>query len=262
MNNLLSFISEHPQGSAFVLLIALYILYVIASRRLNPIWIAIGEDGKLSSSKLQFLIWTIVVLYSYIALAASRLGHAVPTNGDDSLPVNVLIAMGLSLTTASAAKGIAVAYNRNRQNVTPGINALAGRLDLQYLVTMDDGITPDLPKIQMLAWTVVAAVTYSIDLMRHFSAYSACTGAGPSSGSVACFPDIDTALMVLMGLGQGAYIGGKLVSTIPGGDADTSDSNANSVANNGGAMTPLHSGSTVLSSPTVGLAADVSTGFF
>lgn len=261
MSTLLSIISEHPQGSAFVLLVAMYILYVIASGRLNPMWIAIGEDGKLSSSKLQFLVWTVVVLYSYIALAASRLGHAAPTNGDDSLPVNVLIAMGLSLTTASAAKGIAVAYNRNRQVATDKGNALTGRLDLRYLVTMDDGSTPDLPKIQMLAWTVVAAVTYSIDLMRHFSAYSACTAPGPS-GSIACFPDIDTALMVLTGLGQGAYIGGKLVSTNSGGSPQANGAPSVLAAVDGGSATPLHAGTTVLGSSTAGLGADVSTGFF
>lgn len=261
MSALFGIISDHPHGSAVALLIVMYLFYVIASGRLNPLWIAIGEDGKLSSSKLQFLMWTSVVLYSYTALAASRLGHATPADANDSLPLNVLIAMGLSLTTASAAKGIAVAYQRNRQIATTNANAPGARLDLRYLVTMDDGRTPDLPKIQMLAWTVVAAVTYSIDLIRHFSAYSACTAAGPSGTAMACFPDIDTALMVLMGLGQGAYIGGKLVSTNAGSVTDVNAA-ANLAADSGGGATPLHAGTTVLSSPAAGLATDVSTGFF
>lgn len=253
-------LSSHPHFSSLAFLALLYILYLICGGHRQPLWIAMGEDGRLSSSKLQFAIWTAVVLYSYVALAFSRLGHA-PNGGLDSLPANVLIAMGLSLTTSAAAKGITVSYLTNRQIAPKGM-LRESKPELRYLVTMDDGRTPDLPKIQMLAWTAVAAVTFIIDLWRHFSGYSACTAPGPTSGTLACFPDIDTALMVLMGLGQGAYIGAKLVSTDPGTSGTRVAATPAVSADVSPADGPIHAGSTVAATSNAGLGADVPRGFF
>jgi hypothetical protein len=70
----------------------------------------------------------------------------------------------------------------------------------------------DLSKAPMLAWTVIAIGTFLYGFLANYHGYVACTG---GSDAKQCFPDIDTALMVLMGLGQGTYLGGKLVATDP-----------------------------------------------
>jgi hypothetical protein len=227
---------------AFALLLVLYILYAVVSGHPNPLWIAMGADGRLSSSKLQFLGWTTVVLYAYATLAIDRLGHVTCTGA--MLPVNVLIAMGLSLTTAAGAKSIAVAYQNAGQN-TP--DPITPTTSLSYLVMSDNGKTPDLPKIQMLAWTAVAIVVFLIDLVVNYRGYATCKIAG-------CFPDIDTALMVLMGLGQGAYLGFKLV---PMSQADQA---AQAQATGGGPSDPdipLHPGPVQPASPTAGIGKDI-----
>lgn len=194
---------------ALVFLVVLYALYAIITGHANPLWIAMGTDGRLSSSKLQFLTWTVVVIYAYIGLAIDRFGLVA---GAGMPPTNVLIAMGLSLTTAAAAKGIIVGYQNAGQAV---MNQRSPTMALRYLIMSDDGVTPDLPKIQMLAWTAVAVVVFLLDLFAHYTDYATC--AIVVNGTTMCFPDIDTALMVLMALGQGAYLGFKLVPSGPSG---------------------------------------------
>lgn len=218
----------------------LYLMYVIVTHRLNPLWIACGEDGRLSSSKFQFLIWTLVVLYAYVGLAIDRLGNFACTGG--ALPTNILIAMGLSLTTAVAAKGIVVGYQNSGQSaITP---AVVPTLALKYLIINNDGI-PDLPKVQMLAWTIVSVFVFLLDLFENYTGYASCSGPKNS-----CFPDIDTSLMILMGLGQGAYLGFKLVPSGPAGTAD-----ANNQPKSDPTM-PLHDGN-IGTSQNAGIGKDL-----
>jgi hypothetical protein len=68
-----------------------------------------GFDGFGSTSKLQWLLWLIVILYGYVALWVLR-----AENSDfkvlTDIPVNVLTVLGFSTATAAAAKGITAGY--------------------------------------------------------------------------------------------------------------------------------------------------------
>jgi hypothetical protein len=182
----------------------------------GPIGLIRGEDGRLSTSKFQFFWWTGVVVFSYVALfaadaqntwgsmscpkttavepAAQRTDPWCPISG---IPPNVLLAMGFSLITLATAKGVTSAY------VSSGrIIKSQGTPSIADLVSQDGVASPDLAKVQMLTWTLVATATYllsTVAAVPHFS-----------GGSL---PDISSALMVLMGLGQGAYLGNKIVTS-------------------------------------------------
>jgi IPT/TIG domain len=164
-----------------------------------------GEDGRLSSSKFQFFLWTGVVIFSWVAVYVAS--HSYPgiciVSSRAEFPSNVLLAMGFSVITLATAKGVTTAY------------VYAGRLakgtgaswSLADLVCADDGKTPDLTKIQMLTWTLLAAGSYLYSTASLITLYHYPSGA-PSCG----IPDIDTALMALMGIGQGAYLGTKIIT--------------------------------------------------
>ncbi len=163
-----------------------------------------GEDGRLSSSKFQFFLWTGIVVYAYVVLWFARV-HGCWTSGAPpmpGLPSNVLLAMGFSVITLATAKGVTTAYVAAGR-IAKGRNA---PVRLRDLVTQDDGTSPDLSKIQMLTWTVIAAMTYVYSVGAALPTFDVCT-------STASFPDIGTALMALMGIGQGAYLGTKIVSS-------------------------------------------------
>jgi hypothetical protein len=180
------------------ILVILLVLYRVLTQSWNPFKVVCGTDGRPSTSKLQLWLWTIVVLFSYVAIYAARVktGTFDPIN---ELPANVLIALGLSVVTATAAKGITVSYLQSGDVVKPP--ATASTSGAGQVLREDDG-SLDLSKIQMLAWTAVAIGIYLINV-----------GTKIKHGPYDKLPDIDAALMVLMGLGQGAYLGKKLVST-------------------------------------------------
>ena len=219
---------KHPDSSrllSLAFIVFLYLLYAIVARRLNPLWIAIGGDGRLSSSKLQFLAWTVVVLYPYVSLALDRLG--VGGFAATMPSTNIFIAMGLSLTTAAAAKGIVVTYQNAGQTVP---NLIKPNTEFPVLIMGDDGMTPDLPKIQMLAWSIVAIVVF----FRISSRIITITRRARWWSTAHRFVFLTSigALMILMGLGQAAYLGFKLVpdtqspsATAPSGDSGAPPSN-------------------------------------
>jgi len=156
-----------------------------------------GADGRLSTSKFQFFLWTVVVVFSYAALYTLKLSlpgsrfEALP-----SLPENLMIALGISILSASAAKAITVSYiNTNKISKTTISSARFGQL------FQDDSGKPDLSKLQVLAWTFIALATYLIAVGHNLASHN------PE------LPDIDKSLMALMGLGHGAYLATKATST-------------------------------------------------
>jgi hypothetical protein len=175
----------------------------------NPLELAMGADGRLSSSIFQYVVWTSVVVFSYVLLWSTR---AIFGQGPDKLraiselPENLLLAMGFSVTTLAGAKAITMSFVRggelSKEKPAEG-EANAG------LLTKDDLKTPDLAKVQMLVWTLIAAVMYLVNVFKAQADFQTCGTAGHPACQI---PDIDGVLMVLMGLAQGAYLGNKLTT--------------------------------------------------
>jgi hypothetical protein len=171
----------------------------------SPLALAMGADNRLSTSKLQILFWTATVGFVYAMVYADR----TITGGASSLmgiPPNVLIAMGISVTTTIAAQAItssqaAANPEVKTQNSTPSYDPAA-------LVRNDDGVTASLTKVQLLFWTFVAIGVYLVTSFHSLGTIAACATDSCS------LPDIDTVLMVFMGLGHASYLGGKLVTNM------------------------------------------------
>jgi hypothetical protein len=200
----IGFLSLHPMRWAGVALLLVYALYWAFAGTPNLLKLALGADQRLSTSKFQFLVWTVPVLFVFIALALGRQNAALA-----NLPSNVLIVLGFNLTTFLGAKAITVSYlTSNRISKKPSDEP---DYSLRFLVSNDSG-NPELSKTQMLAWTAIAIGAFLFDFFINYGRYLHCGGGFDKRH---CFPDIDTALMVLMGLGQGAYLGGKLVAADP-----------------------------------------------
>jgi hypothetical protein len=167
----------------------------------------IGEDGRPSTSKFQNVLWTFVVIFAYASIAFIKLLYTGTTNL--VITRNVIIVMGASLGTKLLARTITVNQVENmRARNSSWVPALSDletngpiKGSYKYLFADDSGRT-DLNKIQMLAWTFIAV---GIFLYNWYDQVM-----GTASGLMN-LPDIDGALVVLMGLSQGAYIGGKLV---------------------------------------------------
>jgi len=187
-------------------LYAVLVLCVIASAFAGgswPIALITGEDGRLSLSKAQVAIWTAAVAYSYVTLYAARGFLAKDLHAIDVIPNNVLLALGFSVVTAVGAKAITVnkigtqQIQKSDKTTPPGLGDL---------VAGDDN-RPDLTKVQLLFWTLVAVVIYVSVTHGTLALYLTHTC---SAASCLALPDIDPVLMVLMGLSHGTYLGAKL----------------------------------------------------
>jgi len=193
-------------GSAIVVLGILWMLYRVLGDTWNPCKLIEGADGRYSASKVQWFLWTVVVIFSYVAIYAARAfkGHYEPIT---DIPSNLLIAMGFSVTTVTASKGITASYVASGSVVKSNVDRDAGadsKATGPGPIIQDDTGFPDLSKIQMLAWVLIAIGVFLINVLNQV---------GTALSALPKVPDIDPALMVLMGLGQGAYLGKKLTTT-------------------------------------------------
>jgi len=190
-----------PFLASLVFLGALWLVYALWTR--DPrIWrVAVGADGQYSTSKFQVLVWTVVVVFSFVAMFWARWRVDRSSEQLSEIPQNVLLALGFVLVAGVAS------YSITSTKVAEGkdVKLAAGSAPPRFasLVEEDRGV-PSLHKIQLLAWTAVALVTYLM-------ATGAAVGGTTATGALPPLPDIDAALMVLMGLGQGVYLGRKLV---------------------------------------------------
>jgi IPT/TIG domain len=180
-------------------------------------------DKKLSVSKLQLYIWTSVIAFSYVYIVtwnystwAAQMSSQKAIPAPLEFPWTVLLALGLSVGTFGLAKGTAVSYSgggnasnqpHSRVAAADGGAATQTTAMTPGLVASDVSGTPDITKVQMLAWTLIAAVVYIVDTVAQID----CTGCKDATGLITSLPPIDQALLVLTGVAQGTYIGNKLI---------------------------------------------------
>ena len=219
-------------------LMILWLLYSLVSHSRNPFVLAVGKDGKASTSNMQFLLWTIVVIFSYIVIFVWRtcrhlsLGAALrgqpfrkpcwPRWGliwspswqpklsglPASIRGRILQPLQPMPQLLPPQKGpiSTKADVPTKDSTAPDATPSDGGYGWRYLVREDDD-SLSLPKSQMLAWTVVALVLFLYQVLVMVSAPPTDLRTDPS------LPDINSALVVLMGIGQGMYLGKKLLTT-------------------------------------------------
>ena len=199
----MTFVAAYGAGFGVVL------CYLIVCRVVSHRWsfwvLAEGQDGRLSTSKAQWLMWTIAVAFSYVAIYTMRSLHG---NHDalSTVPQNVLLALGFSTFTMAGAKGITTAYVADGRVSKGGQSSDQSRVG--DLLKDDSGAT-DLSKSQLLIWTLIAIGIFLANVVYQIGSI-ATNGANPGNDSL---PDINQALLVLSGLAQGGYLGKKLVTS-------------------------------------------------
>jgi hypothetical protein len=184
-------------GFGLLAVVLLWTLSYLFTQRAEPWALATGKNGRLSTSQLQFLLFTALTACAYVTVFAARF----QVSGDltlPTIPLNMLALMGFSVTTAAGSKGITVSYLAQGQLTTK---------DESTVFANREGQT-DLIKVQMLLWTCIAVVVYLIQVQNLVADILARS----SDHTTLALPDIDGALLVLMGVSQGGYLGGKLVS--------------------------------------------------
>ena len=220
-------------ASGLGLLVLLYLATMVASGKGNPWQLVEGADGSASTSKFQWFLWLIVILFGYTALWVLRAEQG-NFSALSEVPVNLLTVLGFSTGTAAAAKGITSGYVQSGRVVKapphryppgraaaapperqrPGAAAAAagaaapasgGATVGNGGILQDDSGVPELAKIQMVGFTFIAIGIFLITVIHQIVTGNVTAG----------LPNIDSSLMVLMGISQGGYLGKKLVTFSP-----------------------------------------------
>ncbi len=183
--------------SGLGLLAVLYVATAVTSGgKWDPRELFKGADGRLSTSKFQWLLWIVVVAYAYTVLWVLRAeqGNYAAIS---EVPVNLLTVLGFSTGTAAAAKGITSGYVQTsrvaKNNVTAGG------------ILSDDSGAPELAKIQVMGFTLIALIIFLVTLAHQIA----------SNPVISSLPNLDSSLLVLMGISSGGYLGKKLVTFSP-----------------------------------------------
>ena len=190
-------------GVGALLLFWIMSYWVSKPHKIEPWALAIskgtGENHKpvLSASKFQVLLWSLVVLFAYSSVFGARFFDD-PTEVLKALPmipINLLLLMGFSVTTAVGSKSVTIDYK------TKGlVGSESGGL------ISDPKGQGNLVKTQMLAWTIMGAIIYLMSVVSYISAKQY------SHLDVAALPDLDSTLLLLMGVSKGSYLGNKIVT--------------------------------------------------
>lgn len=185
------------------------------------------QDWYPSLAIFQFLVWTFVIIFAFLGIYLFRIFGGV-LEAPPSVPTNILALMGISVGVPIVSGGISrIRYFSSATTVkeppTP----------LPPLSTMlEENNKPALTRFQMFGWTWIGTLIYIVILFSTVGTTltdivvdaSTCQALQPNEAensqlrrdkSLTCLtlPDIDPTLVVLMGLSQGAYLGGKIITT-------------------------------------------------
>jgi hypothetical protein len=192
-----------PVEAGLLGLFSLYLFYVAVMGEWG-IWNAArGKDGRASTSKFQALLWTVAVIFAYIAVLDARWIHGY-TEVLATIPPNLLVALGISVVTTTGAAAVTASNVDSGKQLKP----TKKNQGLAPIFQNDDD-QPDLGKIQLVAFTFVAIAVFLGAVFQELALIGTGTGNKPADS----LPDIDASLMALMGLGSAVYLGGKLVTT-------------------------------------------------
>ena len=169
--------------------------------------VLVDDRHRLSLSRLQMLLWTVLVLSGWLAAVLANIGRGAAAPLDVAVPSELWLAMGISTASLVAAPA-ALAYKNRRR---PGqIESLplqedAGWDDLFRGEEVSDSHHVDLGKVQMLLFTVVVVLGYALAIGDLFA----------SKGTYVSLPALDDAVVSLLLISHAGYLAKKAVPTGP-----------------------------------------------
>ena len=203
--------------------------------------------GFPSLSKFQFLVWTIIISFLFAVVAFIRILSGT-LDSPVVIPENLIYLLGISIGVIPVASYIskdkygeslktsnetemivnskkqieyledqleverARARGRRRKpsvQQPPPYSPPKKRIRKNFWTMLMEGGIPSLTKFQMFTWTWIAVGIYVLTFLRIIGGFVSGTITDVSS---VVLPDVSFTLVVLMGLSQGAYAGGKWVS--------------------------------------------------
>jgi hypothetical protein len=202
----------------------------------------IDERNKISLSRLQMVLWTILVLSGYLSAALTNVRNGQPDPLAIAIPSQLWLLMGISTTSLVGTPLIRSTKESEEeiqlQRTDPGepmnepaeeeeisltrglkrtaIRGIATRGTIVYNTSADRArwadlfkgeeignfVLLDLGKIQMFYFTFVLVFVYAVTLGSTFA---------HAEGKITDFPALDTGMIALLGISHAGYLANKAV---------------------------------------------------
>lgn len=227
-------LSGPSSGRLWAWLLTMALLLVFAAtvgHGITGVWggVLIDDRNRMSLSRLQLVLWTVVVLAAFMTAALSNI--VLDPSGSPlaiAIPGEVLLAMGISITsligtplilstkTATpnsneqaqtehilASRGVASSILGNEGLiVTKSTPADAQVADLFRGEETGNAAQLDLGKVQMFYVTLILVLTYAVAIGTTFAS---------TTGLVSALPRVDGSFVALLGLSHAGYLTYKAI---------------------------------------------------
>jgi len=183
--------------------------------------VLINERNSMSLSRFQMVLWSLIILSAYAAIALIR---ARSGQGVDAMEVTVPTELWMLMGINSASLVGSPMLSSNKTKKRPINTNLSEINDMGILSVKKDendaSITDlfrgdevnnwnyvDMPRLQMFFFTIVVAIVYCVEVYQIVN--------GENVSSTVALPTIDEGMITLMGISNAAYLGGKAVDQTP-----------------------------------------------
>src|SRR5260221_3374225 len=162
----------------------------------------IDERNKMSLSRLQMVLWTIVILSGLLTIALANIGRGSPTPLAIVVPTQVWLLLGISTTSLVGSPLL-----RSNKMAAGKIKV---REDLHEAEVADlfrgeettNCNTLDLARVQMFFFTLVLVLAYAVLLGSLFD---------HAHDVIGSLPDIDPSITTLLGISHAGYLANKAI---------------------------------------------------
>ncbi len=173
-------------------------------------WLSLvtGFDKRYSNSKTQVTVWFFILFSSYIATTILRIKEGgFDFVGGVTIPQNLLILSGLSSFTFVTAKGITQSKVDEAEKNTRKPQKEDAKVPPSLAnLFQDDDCNVDLGDFQMIIVTLLAVAVYIIQVISFLSTVEL--------RHTVSLPDLDSTILSVFGLGQGAYLVKKAIAPL------------------------------------------------
>jgi len=206
----LGFVGQRTVLAWLAIAVLMAAFAAVAGHGITGLWrgVLIDDRHRISLSRLQMLLWTVLVLSAYMAAALANIGRGAASPLNVDIPSELWLVMGIS-TASLVASPAALAYKQRRR---PGqVESLAAEADSQFAdlfrgEEVTDSHHLDLGKVQMFLFTVVVVLGYGLALGAMFE---------DTSGAFVTLPAVDEAIVTLLAISHAGYLTKKALPTAP-----------------------------------------------
>ncbi len=188
-----------------VILFLLLVLSLVIGHGTTDKWngLLVDERNKISLSRFQMVLWLLIVLSAFLAIALINMRIDALNALAINVPIELWALMGISTTSLI---GSPLALSTKRNQVMSNDTRYAARWSDMFMgeEAANEGRL-DVGKVQMFYFTIILAVAYIGALAVMFL---------NSSKAIAGFPALNDGLVALLGISHAGYLINKTVPRV------------------------------------------------